>query len=117
VTTLLGGPSARTELFDLPTYAVRATALDVLSVGDGEAVIQDIIALGTITRARLATIGGLALHLPEGRWLRTAPTRQIPMSKIPSPYAMGLIRTGAVAYLETYRGCPLNCRFCEWGVT
>jgi hypothetical protein len=48
-------------LFDLPTYAVRATALDVLSVGDGEAVIQDIIALGTITRARLATIGGLAL--------------------------------------------------------
>jgi radical SAM superfamily enzyme YgiQ (UPF0313 family) len=39
------------------------------------------------------------------------------MSKIPSPYAMGLIRTGAVAYLETYRGCPLNCRFCEWGVT
>ncbi len=24
---------------------------------------------------------------------------------------------GAVAYLETYRGCPMSCRFCEWGTT
>jgi radical SAM superfamily enzyme YgiQ (UPF0313 family) len=117
VTILFGGPSARTELFDLPNYAARAFALDALCVGDGEAVIQDIIALGKITRAGLATVGGLAMHLPEGGWLRTAPARQIPMSEIPSPYAMGLMPKGAVGYLETYRGCPLSCRFCEWGVT
>jgi radical SAM superfamily enzyme YgiQ (UPF0313 family) len=117
VTILFGGPSARTELFDLPNYAARAFALDALCVGDGEGVIQDIIALGKITRAGLATVGGLAMHLPEGGWLRTAPARQIPMSEIPSPYAMGLMPKGAVGYLETYRGCPLSCRFCEWGVT
>jgi radical SAM superfamily enzyme YgiQ (UPF0313 family) len=116
-TILFGGPSARTELFDLPSYAARASVLDALCVGDGEAVIQDIIALDTITRAGLATIGGLALRLPQGGWLRTVPARQIPMSEIPSPYALGLMPKGAVAYLETYRGCPLSCRFCEWGVT
>ena len=117
VTIVFGGPSARTELFDLPSYVARAAALDALCVGDGEAVIQDIIALGTITRAGLATVGGLALRLPEGGWLRTAPARHIPMGEIPSPYAMGLMPAGAVAYLETYRGCPLGCRFCEWGVS
>jgi radical SAM superfamily enzyme YgiQ (UPF0313 family) len=25
------------------------------------------------------------------------------------------MQAGDVAYLESYRGCPLSCRFCEWG--
>jgi radical SAM superfamily enzyme YgiQ (UPF0313 family) len=34
---------------------------------------------------------------------------------LPSPFQLGLMPAGAVAYIETYRGCPMSCRFCEWG--
>jgi hypothetical protein len=34
---------------------------------------------------------------------------------MPSAFQLGLMPHGSVAYLETFRGCPLSCRFCEWG--
>ena len=37
------------------------------------------------------------------------------LDDIPSPFQLGLMPPQSVAYLETYRGCPLGCRFCEWG--
>jgi radical SAM superfamily enzyme YgiQ (UPF0313 family) len=37
------------------------------------------------------------------------------LDEIPSPFQLGLMPARSVAYLETYRGCPLGCRFCEWG--
>src|SRR5262249_26608102 len=34
-----------------------------------------------------------------------------------SPFQLGLMPGGSVAYLETYRGCPFSCTFCEWGAS
>ena len=37
------------------------------------------------------------------------------LDSIASPFQLGLMPATGVAYLETFRGCPLSCRFCQWG--
>ncbi len=36
-------------------------------------------------------------------------------SDIGSPYAHGILKPAKKMYLETKRGCPYKCGFCEWG--
>ena len=38
------------------------------------------------------------------------------MQALASPYQQGLIPEGGIGLMETYRGCPFSCSFCEWGV-
>lgn len=112
---VFGGPSARTSFFDLPPYSGAAGYLDAVVEGDGEAIFAQIARGHRLDRAGLEQIGGLALPHGSG-WLRTGPAPRQEMSDLPSPFQMGLMPAGSVAYLETFRGCPLSCRFCEWGV-
>jgi radical SAM superfamily enzyme YgiQ (UPF0313 family) len=114
---VFGGPSARTQLFDLPPYANAQAYLDAVVSTEGESVFREIARLPELTRAALRSVPGL--HLPASRlWLQTghrAPTADL--DAIASPFQLGLMPAGSVAYLETYRGCPLSCRFCEWGAS
>jgi radical SAM superfamily enzyme YgiQ (UPF0313 family) len=116
-TVVFGGPSARPAVFDLAPNAPPAAYVDALVTGEGEAVFCDIARLPELSRAGLRSV--LGLHLPAaGTWVQTghrAPVSQ--MDAIASPSQMGLMPDGSVAYLETYRGCPLSCRFCEWGAS
>ena len=114
---VFGGPSARAALFDLEPYCGAATYLDALVEGDGEVTFRDIAALPELSRNALHSVAGVTLPTGGG-WLRT-PKRPaaIDLDRLPSPFQLGLMPTGAVAYLETYRGCPMSCRFCEWGTT
>ncbi len=112
---IFGGPSARSSVFDLPPYRGAFDYLDAVAEGDGEVLIQQIILATDRTPLGLRKIGGLAIPTPDGTWIKTGPAGSVPMDEIASPYQLGLMPQGAVAYLETYRGCPLACRFCEWG--
>jgi radical SAM superfamily enzyme YgiQ (UPF0313 family) len=113
---IFGGPSARSALFDLDYYSDPNTYLDALVEGDGEVVFRDICRLPEPTRAGLRSVRGVTL--PAGKqWVRTpAALNLAEPDQMPSPFQLGLMPKGAVAYLETFRGCPLSCRFCEWGV-
>ena len=113
---VFGGPSARSALFDLDFYRDPNVYLDAVVEGDGEAIFRDIARLPDLTRTGLLTVRGLTL--PAGTdWLRTAPAPPLlDLDGLPSPFQLGLMPRGAVAYLETFRGCPLSCRFCEWGI-
>ena len=116
-TIVFGGPSARTSLFDLPPYANAQTYLDAVVSTEGEAVFCEIARLPELSRVALRSICGLDLPA-KGVWLQTphrAPTANL--DAIASPFQLGLMPKGSVAYLETYRGCPLSCRFCEWGAS
>lgn len=113
---VFGGPSARSSLFDLPYYSDPNEYADALVEGDGEIVFRDICRLSNPMKEGLRSIAGLTLPMPGG-WHRTIPAEQPALlDDLPSPYQLGLMPQGAVAYLETFRGCPLSCRFCEWGV-
>lgn len=116
-TIVFGGPSARTPLFDLPPYAGANTYLDAVVSTEGEAVFREIAKLPVLDRSSLRSVPGL--HLPSsGPWLQTGhrePTSDL--DAIASPFQLGIMPKNSVAYLETYRGCPLSCRFCEWGAS
>ncbi len=112
---VFGGPSARSAFFDLEPYGPAYHYLDAVVEGDGEEIIQDIAKLPNFERAAWESVRGLTLPTQTG-WFRTERRPQIAsLDRIASPYAHGLMPRGGVAYLETFRGCPLSCRFCEWG--
>ena len=113
---VFGGPSARAALFDLQSYRPAAAYLDVIVEGDGEDIFREIAALPELSRSALQSVRGVTLPSDQG-WTRTPPREAMPdLNKLSSPFRLDLMPHGAVAYLETYRGCPLSCRFCEWGM-
>jgi radical SAM superfamily enzyme YgiQ (UPF0313 family) len=116
-TIVFGGPSARPAMFDLAPYSPAAEYADAVVSMEGEAIFCDIARLPELSRAALRSVPGLDLPAANG-WIRTshrAPAEAL--DSIASPFQLGLMPHGSVAYLETYRGCPLSCRFCEWGAS
>ena len=112
---VLGGPSARSSMLELAPYAGCAPFIDALVVDHGERAIGDLVAAWPATTADLEGIASLEIPTPSG-WRRTAPDPDPPLlNDLPSPYRMGLAPRGSTAYLETFRGCPMSCSFCQWG--
>ena len=114
-TVVFGGPSARVEMISLPPYRAAHGSVDALVLGEGEHVFRDIVALRDRGAASLAAVEGIAI--PSGDGYRTiGGLPRIPsLDALPSPYQMGLVPEGVQAHLETFRGCPLACSFCQWG--
>ncbi len=115
VTVIFGGPSARPAMFALAPFRDRRFAVDALVLGEGEEILPRIVALATRDSAALATIGGLALPTADG-FSRTAAASPVEsLDELASPYQMGLVPQSFTAHLESFRGCPLSCTFCQWG--
>ncbi len=113
---VVGGPSARSALFDLDHYRGAKRYIDAVVEGDGEVIFRNLCRLPDLSRSALETVNGLTLPTVDG-WHRTPPVAGVPdLDSIASPFELGLMPRDTVAYLETFRGCPLSCRFCEWGV-
>ena len=117
VPIIFGGPSARTALFDLTPYAPAFRCLDAVVESNGEDIFREIASLPAYTRSGLESVKGLKLPAPGGGWIDTGHRTPVPLDEIASPYQTGLIKPNTVAYLETFRGCPFSCTFCEWGAT
>ena len=114
---VFGGPSARREVFDLPIYPSPELVLDALVASEGELIFTQIAKLEEISANHLSRISGLDMPVING-WHQTGPTPAIEhLDHIQSPYQLGVMPKRTVAYLETFRGCPMGCRFCEWGAT
>jgi len=114
LTVIFGGPSSRPEMCRLPQHSDSAEVIDALVVGEGEQCIQDILLASDRARSTLRTIPGLAVH--DGKaWQHTGPVSTDAPDRHPSAYALGLIPSDVTLELETFRGCPLSCSFCQWG--
>lgn len=109
---VVGGPAA--EYF-LPEKDRKPTHMDVVVLGEGEAVLVDIIrAFCTGGRSKLAKVPGLFLIDKDGSVHRTDHREPVSdLDSLASPYQTGLLRPKAEIILEGARGCPFNCTFCN----
>ncbi len=113
-TVVFGGPSARPAMLALEPHRHATQCVDALVIGPGEEAIVEILDARK-NGTPLASLAGLALP-SEGGFTETAPrpsTRD--MNSLPSPYQLGLTPRGVTGQLETFRGCPMSCTFCQWG--
>jgi hypothetical protein len=111
---VFGGPSARPSMTSLPPYRAAGRWIDALVINEGEHAFREIVALRERSSAALMMLAGLALPAESG-WIETAARPLGDLNELPSPYAMDLAPKGGLGVLQTYRGCPFTCSFCEWG--
>src|ERR1700722_10043185 len=112
VRVVLGGPAARQSLLSLAPYRPLLKHVDAVATGEGEEVIrmlardEDGTGLGAIP----------GLLLPHALGFRsTAPAERPELDAYPSPYHLGTVPHAHTGFIETFRGCPISCAFCQWG--
>ena len=111
---VFGGPSARPSMLNQAPFRKAREWIDALVINDGEVTFAEIVRSPDRGARALMAVQGLALPAPEG-WMETPARPAVDLNEMPSPYEMDLVPHGGLAVLQTYRGCPFTCSFCEWG--
>ncbi len=110
---VMGGPAARPSLLSLSPYAPYLGNVDAVVTGEGEEVVRR-IARAHDSPDWTREVPGLSVPGPLG-WRTTAPADRPVLDDYASPYQLGTVPRAPVGFLETYRGCPISCAFCQWG--
>lgn len=121
--TIHGGPSTPSYEKDCEQFFLDNPSVDICVRGEGELTFSEILDKldleHTCDLSVLDGVDGLTYRGGVGM-VRTGDRERIAdIDSIPSPYLTGLfeefgsVRAGAV--IETNRGCPYGCTFCDWG--
>ncbi len=122
--TIHGGPSTPKYLGDTEQFFAEHDHVDVAVHGEGEATFTELLSVldGELPMPAdaLHDVCGLSYRGPDGSVVRTGERdRIVELESIPSPYRLGLLDAFGAAHsgaiLETNRGCPYGCTFCDWG--
>ena len=100
-------------MMSLEPYQRAGEVVDALVINEGERSFREIISLRDWTTSALMAVPGLALPSGDG-WVETPARPLVDLNELPNPYRMNLVPHG-LGVLQTYRGCPFTCTFCEWG--
>jgi len=121
--TVHGGPSTPSYENDCAKFFADNPHVDVAVRGEGELTFAEMLDALDLANSHdlgvLQDIAGLTYRTADGV-RRTADRERIAdLDTIPSPYLMGLFdefgSVGAGAVIESNRGCPYGCTFCDWG--
>ncbi len=111
---VLGGPSAQPAMLDQLPFQPLREMVDVLVLGEGEHAFVEILG-STRQQQALGEVAGVTQWY-DGAW-HAAKSRPLgDLNELASPYVQGIVPPGGLSVLQTYRGCPFSCSFCEWGV-
>ncbi len=123
--TVHGGPDSPKYEGDVEAYFAANPFVDVVVHGEGEATFSAMLtaladAGSPVDLSLLAGVEGLSFRTPDGVVKNPPRDRIADLDDIPSPYLSGLydsLGDGAIdtAMIETNRGCPYSCTFCDWG--
>ncbi len=116
MTVVFGGPSARPAMFELDRYRALGQFVDALVAGEGERTFTRMATLPSRDPASLAALPGVSVK-QSGSWTAPVVVPDPAVDALASPYALGLVPKSHVASVETFRGCPLGCAFCQWGTS
>lgn len=126
---LHGGPSAPKYEDDSERFFADNPSVDVAVRGEGEVAFVEILErldgdLGPGCLERLHDVVGLSYRRPTADGFELVRTEDRPRSEhldvYPSPYLTGefedmLDAEWRSASVETNRGCPYGCTYCDWG--
>ncbi|MFN8641715.1 MAG: radical SAM protein [Candidatus Binatia bacterium] len=125
--TIHGGPDTPKYEGDIDTYFRANPHVDVAVRGEGEETFAAVLAAlvgrvdgRPVDLSALRDVPGLCFR--DGAQVVRTPdrTRIADLDALPSPYLSGVFDVHAasqptVAVIETNRGCPYGCTFCDWG--
>ncbi len=129
--TIHGGPSTPSYEAASSAFLAQNKSVDIAVHGEGEFTIVDLLeALNSanMTFDHLQNVKGITYRttftgsdgVVSERFIRTAPRPRIQnLDVLPSPYLSGAFSSymGSIdaAIIESNRGCPFGCTFCDWG--
>ena len=129
--TIHGGPSTPSYEAACSAFLSKHESVDIAVHGEGEITIVnllDSLSSANMEFDRLHEVNGITFRAGStgangaapGTLVRTPPrARMRDLDVLPSPYLSGAFSsyTGPVdaAIVETNRGCPFGCTFCDWG--
>ncbi len=126
--TMHGGPDVPKYEGDLNAYFAAHPHVDICVRGEGEVTATEALAALTEVIGRggrpdlgvLERVPGLAFRVGD-RVVRTPDrARVVDLDLLPSPFLTGLFdsfgkASTEAAVIESNRGCPYGCTFCDWG--
>lgn len=123
ITIVFGGPHVPKYEGETEAFLKENPFIDIAVLGEGEVAMYEVLeALSGGTReqlAQLSEVTGIVFRSGE-EFVRTPERKRVKdINELPSPYLGGELgewfNDFASSVLETNRGCPYGCVYCDWG--
>ena len=120
---IFGGPEVPKYEGDTEDFLRQNSFIDIAVLGEGEASCADVLAaLAKQPQRNLAVledINGIVFNIARTITRTPARDRIRDINQLPSPYLSGEFGDWFHDFpnpiLETNRGCPYGCTYCDWG--
>ncbi len=119
---VFGGPHVPKYEGETEAFLLEHGFIDVAVLGEGEVALVQLLTVLADAEASpdaLKGVSGIVFSAGNGTVRTAARTRMKEIAQLPSPYLSAEFEPWferfQVTVLETNRGCPYGCTYCDWG--